>query len=86
MALPPIIPSGDLAPSDNDMDEGRTIKCAARDCKYNSSGKCTTDISVSAGPSVSCETYEKSGPTPMPPPPTMAMSGPSPMPPMPMGM
>lgn len=61
-----------------------SIRCAATDCKFNSGGKCTKpEINVSAGPAVSCESYEPTGGGAES---EAAGGGMPPLPPMPMGM
>lgn len=77
--LPPITEAAEPAAEEaketpeQEKSEQHSIKCAARDCKYNKGGACTTDISVSAGPKPGCQTYEPGGAggVPMPPMPRM---------------
>ncbi len=92
--MPPIPP---IAPEPGAVDEAEapdmtepttpsgtkvSIKCAARDCKFNKAGMCSKpEINVSAGPDVKCESYEPTGggvKPPAPPAPFM-MGGAGPM-------
>ena len=67
--VPPIAPdrTGDegfpLKVAEPAGEGGKTsISCAAHDCQYNASGKCSKDtINVSAGPTARCTDYEPSG-------------------------
>lgn len=78
--IPPIAPE----PGENPEEEAQEspeqessetkleVKCAAKDCKFNKVGYCSkAEISVSAGPSVKCESYEPTGGGVKPPAPPM---------------
>lgn len=79
--IPPIAP--ELGAEETTGAESPAVKvsisCAATDCKFNKGGKCAKpEIRVSAGPAVSCESYEPTG--------GGTEGGAPPLPPMPMGM
>ena len=83
MAIPPVAPMLEMEDEESDGGMKVTINCAAADCKFNMSGKCSApSVSVTAGPDAKCETYEagdgemgapSGGKIPRPPLPPMAM-------------
>lgn len=75
--IPPIAPEVEDEAEESaetpEMEASETkieVKCAAKDCIHNKGGYCSkSEINVSAGPSVKCESYETGGGgSPMKPP------------------